>query len=252
MTQRLPTATVELQRWRDQGLTLPVWWRDDDATKPTPELERLLQIASSFEAPLHLAVIPEPATSELADRLQAAPNVLVLTHGWRHKNHAPSDRKKAEFGADRPFPAMLEEIDLGRNRLSGLFGSQSLPVFTPPWNRIAPDLLECLASAGFRAVSTFTPRTTRYAAKGLLSVNTHLDPIAWKSAGGLLDPELLDAQLARELEARRLGLADNAEPYGLLTHHLVHGEPVWAFTVALLDLLAKSGVATWASPLHEL
>lgn len=252
MTPRLPSAAVELQRWRDEGLTLPVWWRDDDATTPTLELDRLLEIASGFEAQLHLAVIPEPATSELAVRLGTAPGVFVLTHGWRHKNHAPADRKKAEFGTDRPVSTMLEEIDLGRQRLVGLFGSQSLPVFTPPWNRIAPELLAKLASVGFKAVSTFTPRTARFASKGLLSVNTHLDPIAWKSGGGLLDPALLDAQLTRELEARRLGRADNAEPYGLLTHHLVHDEHVWAFTVTFLDLLTKSGVATWTSPLHEL
>ncbi len=252
MTPRLPTATVELQRWRDHGLQLPIWWRDDDATTPTPELERLLQLASSFEAALHLAVIPEPATSDLADRLRPASDVFVLAHGWRHANHAPADRKKAEFGADRPISVMLQEIDLGRKRLSGLFGSQSLPVFTPPWNRIAPELLDSLAACGFKAISTFTPRTTRYAAKGLLSVNTHLDPIAWKSGGGLLDPALLDAQLTRELEARRLGLADNAEPYGLLTHHLVHDEAVWVFTGALLELLANSGATVWASPLNEL
>jgi peptidoglycan/xylan/chitin deacetylase (PgdA/CDA1 family) len=252
MTPRLRSATVELQRWRDQGLTLPVWWRDDDATKPSPELERLLQIASEFEAPLHLAVIPEPASLELANRLGAASGVFVLTHGWRHKNHAPADRKKAEFGADRPVSTMLEEIDLGRQRLAGLFGPRSLPVFTPPWNRIAPELIGNLASVGFKAISTFTPRTARYAAKGLLSVNTHLDPIAWKSGGSLLDPALLDAQLTRELEARRLGLADKAEPYGLLTHHLVHDEHVWAFTGELLELLAKSGAAVWTSPLQEL
>jgi len=252
MTSRLPTAAVELQRWRDHGLTLPVWWRDDDATKPSPELERLLQIAADFEAPIHLAVIPEPATSELADRLQAASDVFILTHGWKHRNHAPADRKKAEFGADRPVSTMMWEIELSRQRLAGLFGSKSMPVFTPPWNRIAPELVGNLASAGFKALSTFTPRPTKYASTGLLCVNTHLDPIAWKSGGGLLEPALLDAQLTRELEARRLGLADNAEPYGLLTHHLVHDERVWAFTAELLEMLAKSGVAAWTSPLHEL
>jgi len=242
---------VELQRWQDQGLTLPVWWRDDDATMPTPALERLLELASSFEAPLHLAVIPAAATSELADRLGTASDVFALTHGWSHANHAPADRKKAEFGADRPASVLIEEIHLGRRRLMGLFASRALPVFTPPWNRIAPELVEQLAGAGFKVLSSFTPRATKYAAKGLLSVNTHLDPIAWKSGGGLLEPAQLDAQLTRELQARRLGRADNAEPYGLLTHHLVHDEHVWAFTAVLLELLAQSGVTAWTSPLHE-
>src|SRR5690606_2061069 len=81
----LPAATAELARWRDEGLILPVWWRDDDAVAPTPALERLLELAGRFQAPLHLAVIPEPATSELAERLRTA-SAFVLTHGWRHAN----------------------------------------------------------------------------------------------------------------------------------------------------------------------
>ena len=62
MTRQLPAATAELARWRAEGLSLPIWWRDDDAIAPTPALERLLALAEQFEAPLHLAVIPEPAT----------------------------------------------------------------------------------------------------------------------------------------------------------------------------------------------
>ena len=85
----------------------------------------------------------------------------------------------------------------------------------------------------------------------LLQVNTHLDPVAWKSGGGLLDPSLLDAQLAGQLEARRMGSADNSEPYGLLTHHLVQDEATWAFTAMLVETLLESGVARWTSPLHE-
>ena len=79
----------------------------------------------------------------------------------------------------------------------------------------------------------------KFAATGLLQVNTHLDPVAWKSGGGLLDPSLLDAQLARELEDRRIGRADNAEPYGLLTHHLVQDDATWAFTAAIVETAAR-------------
>jgi hypothetical protein len=76
--------------------------------------------------------------------------------------------------------------------------------------------------------------------------------VAWKAGGGLLDPSLLDAQLARELEGRRLGNADNAEPYGLLTHHLVQDDATWEFTAIILEMLLDSGVTRWASPLHEI
>jgi peptidoglycan/xylan/chitin deacetylase (PgdA/CDA1 family) len=252
MTPALPKAADELARWREEGRTLPVWWRDDDAIAPTPALDRLIDLARKYDAPLHLAVIPAFATAELADRLKSAPATFVLTHGWRHANHAPVGEKKAEYGSHRPLEVMLGEAVTGRRRLDELFGDQVLPIFTPPWNRIASEVVAGLSSAGFAAISAFTPRRARFAADGLLQVNTHLDPIAWKTGGGLLDPTLLDEQLARELEARRLDLADNAEPYGLITHHLVHDEPFWTFAENTLELLSKIGVARWTPPLGEL
>ena len=77
------------------------------------------------------------------------------------RNHAPADQKKAEFGSHRPPDAMLDEIAAGRQRLDDLFGKQALPVFTPPWNRIAPGIVEALPAMGFAVVSTFTPRERR-------------------------------------------------------------------------------------------
>ncbi|MEQ1944182.1 polysaccharide deacetylase family protein [Mesorhizobium sp. VNQ89] len=249
MNAGLPATVAELARWRDAGLLLPVWWRDDDAIEPTPALDRLLALAERFSAPLHLAIVPQPATRELAERLQGTSDVFALTHGWKHANHAPADRKKAEFGAYRALSVMIEEITSGRERIRDLFGDKALPIFTPPWNRIADDIVGQLAPTGFKAISTYMPRSGRFAADGLLQVNTHLDPVAWKSGGGLLDPALLDAQMARELEARRTGSADNGEPYGLLTHHLVQDDATWVFTDRLLDMLAASSVARFTAPL---
>jgi peptidoglycan/xylan/chitin deacetylase (PgdA/CDA1 family) len=248
----LAATNEELQRWRDEGLTLPVWWRDDDAIEPTPALDRLLAIATQFAAPVHLAVIPGTAKPELADRLRDTTGVFVLTHGWRHQNHAPPDQKKAEFGAHRPLPLMSGEIGSARQRLAELFGDLSLPVFTPPWNRVAPEVVGQLQGLGFRAISTFMPRGAQYALAGLLQVNTHLDPIAWKAGGGLLAPDFLDEHLTGHLRARRTGAADNREPYGLLTHHLVHDANVWDFAERLLETFAASGVTRWTPPLSEI
>lgn len=252
MTIDLPVTSAELEFWKDQQLILPVWWRDDDAIQSSTALDRLLLLAERFDAPLHLAVIPGHATAELADRLRPVSGVFVLTHGWQHANHASEHRKKAEFGPDRPTSVMLDEIAVGRDRLHAMFGPKALPVFTPPWNRISHALVGELAPAGFRALSTFTPRDTKLAAAGLLRVNTHLDPIAWKTGGGLVEPSLLDGLLARHLADRRLGKADNAEPYGILTHHLVHVQDVWTFTEVLLETLLASGIARWTPPLYEL
>ena len=251
MKQQLSAAVAELARWHDEGRILPVWWRDDDATMPTPPLERLLALATEFDAPLHLAVIPEPATAELADRLRLASRIFVLPHGWRHHNNAPPDKKKAEFGALRPPAVMLDEIATGWRRIEELFGRRALPIFTPPWNRIAPAAAEGLPGIGLQVLSTFSPRATKFAAEDLLQVNTHVDPVDWHAGGGLLDPAQLAGQIAAELADRRQGRADNAEPYGLLTHHLVQDEATWSFTATLLEMFAESGVAIWTSPLDE-
>ncbi len=251
MSRHLLPVAAELNRWRDQGLELPLWWRDDDATTPTTALVRLLALASGFSAPLHIAVIPEPAMPELADGLRGASTVFVLPHGWRHENHASAADKKAEYGAHRAVPLMIEEIEAGWRRLQTLFGVQALPIFTPPWNRACSQVVEGLPGIGMRAISTFTPRRARYAAKNLLQVNTHIDPIDWHGGSGLLEPRRLVSEIVVQLGNRRRMISDNAEPFGLLTHHLVHNDAVWSFTADLLDVLTQSGVAKWTSPLQE-
>lgn len=251
MNAVLPRAAAELRSWREDGLRLPVWWRDDDATLPTPALDRLIALSEGHAAPLHLAVIPLPATAELAQALQSAPLVRVLPHGWQHRNHAAADQKKAEFGAHRPLQDMLEEVGGGWRRIGDLFGTRALPLFTPPWNRVSPKLVAGLPRVGLQGVSTFGPRGASQAAPGVLQVNTHLDPIAWHGGGGLVDRERLDEGIAGALRLRRTGQEDNSEPYGLLTHHLVQDETTWAFIETLLDLLSSSGVAIWTAPLGE-
>ncbi len=249
MRPELAAVAAELALWRDQGLVLPLWWRDDDAVAPSLELDRLIALAADVAAPLHLAVIPDPATSELADRLRGEATISVLQHGWRHANHAPYGQKKAEFGAHRPAIEMLGEIAQGWLRIQSLYGAQALPLFTPPWNRIAPQVVAGLADAGLAGLTTFKPRLGRFAAPGLAQVNTHLDPIDWRNGGSLLPPALLAEQLSIELADRRTGRTDRTEPYGLLTHHLVHDEAVWAFMADLLGLLDTSGVTRWTAPL---
>src|SRR3546814_9728269 len=79
----------------------------------------------------------------------------VFQHGFRHRNHAPGDAKRAEFGDHRPVAAMLAELQAGRDLSSRLFGDRWLPVLVPPWNRIADAVAERLAELGYRGLSTF-------------------------------------------------------------------------------------------------
>ena len=234
--------TDELSRWSDAGLTLPIWWRDDDASRATPELARLSALSRRVGLPVHLAVVPARAQADLAG---IDDNLIPLIHGWAHLNHAPESARKAEFGAHRPLAAMLTDCRAGLDRLRDLFGARLCPVFVPPWNRIAPDLIARLPGLGFTALSTFTPRDRAFAAPGLARINTHLDPVDWRGTRGLADPALLIARITAQLADRRAGIADNAEPYGLLTHHLIHDDAIWGFTGDLLGRLSDGPTTIW-------
>ncbi len=231
----------ELDLWRAEARTLEVWIRDDDAIAPAAAIDRLLALAGSVAAPVALAVIPEGATAALAERLEGEHAVSVLTHGWAHRSHAEPPAKKAEFGADRPLAERRADAAAGFARIGALFGDRAAPVFTPPWNRAAPDLWPHLAEIGFAAISTFGPRARAEPAPGLVAVNTHLDPIDWKGSRSLADPETLIAAAARALSDRRAGGADAEEPFGLLTHCLVHDEAIWSFCARLLEFFAEAG-----------
>ncbi|TMV07585.1 polysaccharide deacetylase [Ruegeria sediminis] len=238
----------ELELWQQEGLILPLWWRDDDAVAPTPELDRLSDLSERIGLPVHLAVIPQPADIELAGYLQPRPHLIPVVHGWAHRNHAPAGEKKAEFRLHRPLEAILADAEAGLARLTALFGPALRPIFVPPWNRIAPEVVARLPELGFRVLSTATPRTARLAVPGLEQVNTHLDPIDWRGTRGLTNPEILVARLASLLQQRREGWADNAEPFGLLTHHLVHDQDIWNFTGALIRRLMAGPVRVWTAP----
>jgi hypothetical protein len=119
-------------------------------------------------------------------------------------------------------------------------------VLVPPHNRIAPALRAALPGAGWRGLSAgLEPRPTPIA--GLAEVNAHVDIMNWTTRGFAGEPAALGALIAA-LAARREGRADAAEPVGILTHHLAHDEPAWAFTDALLARLAAHRGAAFVDP----
>lgn len=225
---------------------LPVWWRDDDAVAATPALDRLIGLADRHGWPLHLAIIPAHAGATLAGRLRGT-SVVPVTHGWAHASHAPATEKKAEFGAHRAVDVMAAQAGDGRRRLADLLGEDPARMFVPPWNRISPDLLPLLPAQGFGLISTFNARKAQFAAPGLMRVNTHLDPIDWHGSRSLADPQMLVDQVTRDLVDRREGRTDAAEPYGLLTHHLVHDDAIWGFVEALLTRLSRVPLSLWTA-----
>jgi hypothetical protein len=233
----------ELHAWGKDGRTATLWWRDDDATDVTKELERLLGVSTDLQIPISIAVIPRRATDSLADRLNGEPGVGVLQHGFDHENHAPPGEKKAEFGAHRPHEPMLAELDRGRQALTRF--AKGPGVLSPPWNRIDPALLPRLAEFGFAGVSTFGPRPAAKPCPGLSQVNTHVDPVDWRGDRGFLGTRTVLARMVDHLAARRRGDVDAGEPTGLLTHHWIHDNDTWRFLEGLFERTRRHAAARW-------
>lgn len=237
----------ELEAWQRAGLTAGFWWRDDDATRPGPRLDRLLEAAGPV--PIALAVIPEDAGEALAERLAAhnrdAGNMIVFQHGYAHVNHAPPADRKAEFGDHRPLEGMLDELARGRQALEALFGDAFEPVLTPPWNRVGDGVAGSLQKAGLRRLSRFGPRRPE---EGDRVVNTHIDIIDWRGGRGFLGERQALRAAVKHLTARRTGAIDRDEPTGLLTHHRDHDEACWRFITKFAAAIDPHPAALWVSP----
>ncbi|HEY7764034.1 MAG TPA: polysaccharide deacetylase family protein, partial [Aestuariivirgaceae bacterium] len=185
-----------LDEWRGAGLRAPLWLRDDDAVAPSPSLDRLVSLTERFGIPLALAVVPAMAGETLAARLAPLHHVTPIVHGWIHKNHAPADQKKQEFGPHRPLDVMENELSSGLQKMDVLFGDRFTPMFVPPWNRIAPELAQRLAPIGYTALSTFGR------GRGAIEVpviNTHVDIIDFRGARRCRDHRELADGLADAL-----------------------------------------------------
>ncbi|TCK04877.1 polysaccharide deacetylase family protein [Marinobacterium mangrovicola] len=235
---------TELALWSESGKQATLWWRDDDAERPSAALEQLIALSDRFQVPLALATIPAGAEPELALRVQQANAVSVLQHGFSHISHAPASERKCELGDNRPLSDITAELNQGQIKLAGLFGDLFLPVLVPPWNRLSQQVIESLPELGFIGLSTLGPRSLE---QGILTeVNVHADLINWKAGRCFAGEARALGQIITHLQQRRLGEVDSREPTGVMTHHLVHDEGVWAFLPKLFDLTRKAG-ARWCA-----
>lgn len=228
-----------LDRRAEAGRPVTLWLRDDDAQTPGPALDRLAALSMRHGVPVLLAVIPEGAGPALATRLAGAPLLAPCQHGYSHRNHAPADEKKREFGPDRPEAAMLQDIVAGRDRLLDLFGPALRRVFVPPWNRIDAGLAMALPGLGLPVLSAFGRRPVLPGAPPHL-LNCQVDIMRWGAAPAGREAVTVAAELAALVET------GNEAPIGILTHHRVHDETAWAVIEALAALGAAHPGARWA------
>ena len=239
----------ELAAWQAAGCQATFWWRDDDATRADPRLDRLLKLSTKTGAPVALAVIPLGVEASLAATLEACPSASALQHGYAHVNHAPRGQGLGawELGLHRARKAVLSDLEAGRERLKAALGARFTPVITPPWNRIDPALFTDLPGMGYRGVTAFGARPAAEPVPGLRLNHAHCDPISWKRGSAFAGDAKALGQVTRHLRARRSGEADPEEATGLLTHHADMDEASWAFTARLLEVMAAAPAARFVS-----
>lgn len=226
---------LELDHWSASGRKIGLWLRDDDAVAPSPALDRLSDLAERFSTPILLAVIPLLAEPALASALRGRPLLRPCQHGASHLNHAPVGSKKSEFGADREAADVDADIAFGQQRLHDLLGDAVLPIFVPPWNRIAQGHAARLGALGFAGLSCFRDYSLG-PDSGPRLLNTHVDIMDWhggrvgRPATGILE------ELVAMLTARRQGEVGDID-LGVLLHHRDHDETAWS---ALTDILSAA------------
>ena len=239
----LDLAMDDLER---RGGQARFWWRDDDAIEDTVALRRLVDLAQRFRAQILLAVVPADARPNLAALLGSTDTLVPAVHGYAHVNHAGPGEKKQELGGHRETAVVLNELSLGRERLADMFGDRLAPVLVPPWNRIAPEIAACLPDIGFEGLSAFGPEEATGPVAGLKVVNTHLDPIDWHGSRSLGDAGAMIGLAAAHV--RRGAQDESRGAFGILTHHLVHDDAIWAFVEALLARTADRPGVRWCGP----
>ncbi len=237
--------TRELDAWAEAERVLPLWWRDDDAAKPLPALATLLEMADALQVEVGLAVIPVLAGKALATDLARRPKVVVLQHGYAHRNHATDGERAIECGGARPLEEVLDELRRGRQRLARLFDARFAPILAAPWNRIDAAVAARLGEYGFAGLSTCGPRAQQARPPGLAVANAHVDPLNWRNGGRFAGLHKALSGIIGEMRARRRRESDPDEPLGLLTHHLQHDSATWAFLERFLDVTQRDPAAGW-------
>jgi peptidoglycan/xylan/chitin deacetylase (PgdA/CDA1 family) len=220
----------ELRLWAKAGRAPVLWWRDDDARAPTEALDRLLELSRRHDAPLTLAAIAGPHLSALVRRVEIAPAVEIAVHGFNHINRQPPGRGFGEVVAEDSLEWVRAQL---RATVMAFHRAGARPtLFVPPWNNLAPQLLEAIGDSAITAISAFDQ--DRQSRPGAARLDAHLDVLRWKGGGRFRGRWRFLSRMRRLLAKRRLsGRWD--EPMGLLTHHLDHDAPTWAF---LDDFLA--------------
>jgi hypothetical protein len=231
---------LELSHWRRAGRRVQLWWRDDDAQRPTAALARLIETAERHAIPLTLAVVPVGCDPGLAAYLARHPIVSVVQHGLDHRN-GRCPLRPSQFDDAAPVETVAAAIHAGACVLEGF--QNVLPVYVPPWNVIQSNVRAALEWLSMDGLSAFG-ETTMAAAPTRIEV--HLDLMRWKDQPRFCGQGRFLRRMRRLLRARRRA-GQWREPIGLLTHHLDHDPAAWTFLEGLLAWPRLGDHVQWRS-----
>jgi hypothetical protein len=119
---------------------------------------------------------------------------------------------KSEFSEERPIEKQWRDIRQGIKKMGEIFGNRSIPVFTPPWNRLPAATLRILQELNFKAVSMtgFLPRIFK-PGTGFKNLRIQLDLHTRKARDGHTDFLYLLEELSVSMTKK--------EPVGIMLHH---------------------------------
>lgn len=219
----------ELARWKARGHAPVFWWRDDDARRLTPALDRLLALSVRFEAPITLAAVPDGDIAALAKACRAIPGAELAIHGFRHENRAPPGWPSGEVNDLDRLADVVSDLGTAIDvfRRAGVRPS----LFVPPWNNAHPTLKRAL---DLRDLGLSCYGEMRGPAEPD-RLDAHLDVMRWKPVPRFRGAVRFLLRTRRLLAERRAAEAWG-EPVGLLTHHLDHDEGAWRFLEAFLPV----------------
>jgi hypothetical protein len=232
----------ELAAWARAGCTLSLWWRDDDARRPTPQLDRLLALSEQYDVPVTLAVIPSAASGDLARRIRDARLVSAIQHGIDHVDRAKATERGArEMATEWDAQEIATRLETTRRELQCM--PNSFPVFVPPWNVTHPCLEAALRSTGFRG---WSPGRAVQQSQGLVRIDTHVEVLRWKGGVRFRGEACFMRRLIRLAHERRCA-GRWTEPIGILTHHLQQDEPSWEFFERFIRWTKGNTAIEWRS-----
>ena len=197
------------------------------------------RLAQRYGMPVALAVVPAKADGRLG--AAARGRAARVGPGARSRAREPcaGGGEEGGFGPHRPLDRLVADASLALETACARLGHGPEPIFVPPWNRLAADLVPRLSALGYRGLSTFGAAARRQPAPGLVQINTHIDPDRLARHPRAAADERHYCNGRRRRLSKLLAMStDEAEPIGLLTHHLVHDEDTWTFCERLLETFA--------------